>query len=147
MNPPLRSAASRSALLEAFLKGRIHFLSTDHAPHTVEEKKASNPSGVPLLDTYGAFACWLLSQGLSAQALARHACHLPGLFTGRKVGRLLPGYRAHLAILDPQRAWRVAADQLQTKCAWSPFEGVELPGQVAYTVASGRVFQGGREVT
>lgn len=147
MNPPLRSAASRRALLEAFLAGDIHFLSTDHAPHTIEEKSTKNPSGVPLLDTYGAFASWLLQQGLSARQLCRHACHLPGLFTGRKVGRLRPGFRGHLAVLDFKQPWTVRAEELHTKCAWSPFEGVTFPARVAYTVASGRLFQAGREVT
>ena len=147
MNPPLRSADSRQRLLQAFLSGRIHFLSTDHAPHTVEEKSSSNPSGVPLLDTYGSFASWLMQQGMSARQICRHACHLPGLFSGRKVGRLLPGYRGHLAVLDWNQPWTVRAEDCRTKCGWSPFEGVTLPARVAYTVASGRLFRHGLEVT
>lgn len=144
MNPPLRPPAERAALLEAFLAGRIHFLSTDHAPHTVAEKSTSNPSGVPLLDTYGAFACWLLQQGLSPTQLARHACHWPGLFTALPVGRLEPGYHGHLAVLDLQQPWTVRAEDIHSKCAWSPFEGVTLPGRVALTVASGQPFRAGR---
>jgi len=147
MNPPLRSSSTRAALLEAFLRGDIHFLSTDHAPHTVEEKSSSNPSGVPLLDTYGTFVSWLLQQGMSAQQVCRHACYLPGLFTARKVGRLLPGYQGHLAVLDWKQPWTVRADELHTRCGWSPFEGVSFPARVAYTVASGRVFRRGLEVT
>ena len=147
MNPPLRSAASRRKLLDAFLAGRIHFLSTDHAPHTVAEKSSSNPSGVPLLDTYGSFGSWLLQQGLSARQLARHACQLPGLFTGRKVGRMLPGYRGHLAVLDFDQPWTVRAEDCHTRCAWSPFEGITFPARVACTVASGRLFRHGLEVT
>ena len=147
MNPPLRSAASRGLLLEAFMRGDIHFLSTDHAPHTVAEKAGENPSGVPLLDTYGAFVSWLMKQGMSAQQMCQHACHWPGLFTARKVGRILPGYRGHLAILDWNSPWTVAAEDLHTKCAWSPFEGVTLPARVAYTVASGRLFRHGVEVS
>lgn len=147
MNPPLRSADSRKRLLEAFLSGRIHFLSTDHAPHTVEEKSTSNPSGVPLLDTYGSFVSWLMQQGMSARQICRHACFLPGLFSGRKVGRLLPGYRGHLAVLDWDQPWTVRAEDCRTKCGWSPFEGVTLPARVAYTIASGRLFRHGIEVT
>ena len=147
MNPPLRSADSRQRLLQAFLSGRIHFLSTDHAPHTVEEKSTSNPSGVPLLDTYGSFVSWLMQQGMSARQICRHACFLPGLFSGRKVGRLLPGYRGHLAVLDWSQPWTVRAEDCRTKCGWSPFEGVTLPARVAYTIASGRLFRHGLEVT
>lgn len=147
MNPPLRSAASRRGLLQAFLAGRIPFLSTDHAPHTVEEKSTSRPSGVPLLDTHGAFVCWLLQQGMSPTRIARHACDLPGRYAGFGAGRLRPGLRAHLAVLDPTAPWTVRAEELHTKCGWSPFEGVTLPGRVVYTVASGRLFRNGLEVT
>lgn len=147
MNPPLRSASTRARLLEAFLAGDIHFLSTDHAPHTVEEKSGPNPSGVPLLDTYGSFVSWLMGQGMSARQMCRHACELPGLFSGRKVGRILPGYRGHLTVLDWNQPWTVRAEDCRTKCGWSPFEGVTFPARVAYTIASGRIFRHGLEVT
>ncbi len=148
MNPPLRTRENRLALLEAFRAGRIDYLATDHAPHTREEKARDNPSGVPLLDTYGAFVAWLLvEQGFTPEHLAKHACELPGLFMERKVGRIAPGYKGHLAVLDLTHPWTVRAEDVRTKCAWSPFEGETLPGRVAVTVASGRVFRAGREVT
>lgn len=148
MNPPLRSRENRLALLEAFRQGRIDYLATDHAPHTREEKGSDNPSGVPLLDTYGAFVAWLLvDQGFTPEHLARHCCTLPGLFMERKVGRIAPGFRGHLAVLDLNHPWTVRAEDVRTKCGWSPFEGETLPGRVAVTVASGRVFREGREVT
>ncbi len=147
MNPPLRSGHERRALLQAMLAGRIDFLATDHAPHTCQEKASDNPSGVPLLDTYGGFVTWLMQQGWTPAQVARHCCHLPGEFSGRKLGRLQPGYRGHLTILSPQDPWTVEAEDLQTRCGWSPFEGVTLPGRVAWTVASGRLFRKGLEVT
>lgn len=146
MNPPLRPAAERAALLQAFLESRIDFLATDHAPHLREEKGSTNPSGVPLLDTYGGFVAWLMQQGFTAHQVLRHCCQLPGEFSGHKVGRIEPGYRGHLAVLSPT-PWTVRAEDLQTRCGWSPFEGVTLPGRVAWTVASGRLFQGGIERT
>lgn len=148
MNPPLRTRENRLALLEAFRAGRIDYLATDHAPHTREEKASDNPSGVPLLDTYGAFVAWLLvDQGFTPEHLARHACLLPGLFMERPVGRIAPGYKGHLAVLNLRSPWTVRAEDVRTKCAWSPFEGETLPGRVEVAVASGRVFREGREVT
>ncbi len=147
MNPPLRHPEHRQRLLQAVLDDQVTFLSTDHAPHTVEEKSGKNPSGVPLLDTHGAFAAWLLHQGLSPRQLCALACERPGRFSGLPVGRLRPGYRGHLAVLDPNRPWTVRAEELHTRCGWSPFEGLELPGRVTCTVASGRVFRAGLEVT
>ena len=147
MNPPLRTPETRARLLEAFLAGRIDFLSTDHAPHTVAEKSSSNPSGVPLLDTHGGFVTWLMEQGFSPLQVARHCCELPGRFMRRRLGRLQPGYRGHLAILAPAQPWTVRAEELHTKCGWSPFEGETFPGRVVYTVASGRLYREGLEIT
>ena len=145
MNPPLRSPECRAALLEAFLADRIDFLSTDHAPHTIEEKSSSNPSGVPLLDTHGGFITWLMARGVTPLQVARHCCELPGQFIGRPLGRIRPGYRAHLALLAPDQPWTVRAKEMRTKCGWSPFEGETFPGRVAWTVASGRLFRDGLE--
>lgn len=152
MNPPLRPPHHRHTLLAAFLAGQIDFLATDHAPHTVEEKARDNPSGVPHLDTYGAFVAWLLHQGLSPTSAARHCCYLPGLFFGRNrqgapVGRLAPGYAGHLAVLRADRPWTVRAEDLRTRCGWSPFEGETLPGRVELTVARGRAFRQGKEIS
>ncbi len=147
MNPPLRSPEQRQALWQAFQSGTIDFLATDHAPHTVAEKEAENPSGVPHLDTYGGFVAWLLSQGIEAQHLARVCCRQPGEWFGGQVGRLRPGYRGDLAVLDVNSPWLVQAEDLKTRCGWSPFEGVTLPGRVALTVAGGRLFRQGDEIT
>jgi len=159
MNPPLRSPEEREQLLRLFLVGGIQMLATDHAPHTVDEKATTNPSGVPHLDTYGGFVAWLLQRGMSPEAAALRCCYLPGRFYGipspligkthaeSVVGRIAPGYKAHLAILRLDQPWTVRAEDLRTKCAWSPFEGETLPGRVELTIASGRLFKGGYEVT
>ncbi|MCA9790599.1 MAG: dihydroorotase family protein, partial [Candidatus Eremiobacteraeota bacterium] len=134
MNPPLRGPEHRKALLEAFKKGQIHFLATDHAPHTLEEKTTTNPSGVPHLDTYGLFVSWLLvEQGIEPARIARHACLLPGQFVGKKLGRLAEGYSGDVAVLNLARPTTVRAEQLHTKAGWSPFEGVTLPGSLECT--------------
>jgi dihydroorotase len=70
MNPPVREREDRLYLLDGLKNGSIDFLATDHAPHTVEEKQTSNPSGVPLLDTYGHFVTWLINvQGFSLKRI------------------------------------------------------------------------------
>ncbi len=144
MNPPLRSPHERVALLNGFKAGQIHFLATDHAPHTIAEKESSNPSGVPHLDTYGAFVTWLIDQqGCSPEHIARHAALLPGRFFGKKVGRIEPGYRGDLAVLHMRSPWTVRAGELRTKCGWSPFEGFTFPGRVVATISRGLLFREG----
>jgi len=76
MNPPLRSPADRTAMLEALRDGTADFLATDHAPHTVAEKLAG-VSGQPHLDTFGPFVTWLLLE-LHAGAHCRRLFGQPG---------------------------------------------------------------------
>ncbi len=149
MNPPLRSPEDRLALIEALREGHIDYIATDHAPHTLEEK-AIGASGVPLLDTYGAFTTWLMREhNFQPQDIARVcACNpgrfvnefLPGSF-GEGFGHLGPGYVGSLTVLDLQTPYAVTRESVQTRCGWSPFEGYTLPGSVRYTVLRGAVHE------
>jgi dihydroorotase len=151
MNPPLRGREDRLALIEALRTGLVDYVATDHAPHTMEEK-LKGVSGVPHLDTYGAFATWLMIEhGFSAQDIARVCAYNPGCFVkeflpegfGRGFGLIEPGYVGSLTILNPQAPYVVRREDLKTKCGWSPFEGYTMPGRVTYTVLQGKVYQPG----
>ncbi len=147
MNPPLRTGDDRLALIEALREGHIDYIATDHAPHTLAEK-AVGASGVPLLDTYGAFAAWLMREhNFMPQDIARVCASNPGRFVheflpdgfGEGYGHIAPGYVGSLTILDTAKPYRVTRESVHTKCGWSPFEGYTLPGSVRYTVLRGAV--------
>jgi dihydroorotase len=149
MNPPLRSPDDRAAMIAALKNGDIDYIATDHAPHTLGEK-AKGVSGVPLLDTYGAFAAWLIvEQGFSAKDIARVCAFHPGLFVreflpaglGKGYGVIEAGYVGSLTILDMDTPYEVTRESVKTKCGWSPFEGYTLPGSVRYTVLQGKVLR------
>lgn len=134
MNPPLRSPADRLAMLEALRDGTADYLATDHAPHTPSEKIAG-ASGQPHLDTYGAFVTWLLVEaGFTPERIAAICSANPGTFVGpyqtERFGRLLPGHVGSLTVLNIRQPTRVRREVLQTKCGWSPFEGMTFPGRV-----------------
>jgi dihydroorotase len=148
MNPPLRGPADRLALIEALRTGLVDYVATDHAPHTIEEKM-EGVSGVPHLDTYGAFATWLMAEhGFSAQDIARVCAWNPGKFVkeflpeefGKGYGVIEAGYVGSLTILNPQAPYVVRREEMKTKCGWSPFEGYTMPGRVTYSVLQGRVY-------
>jgi dihydroorotase len=83
VNPPIRNADDRQAMIEGLKRGDIDFLASDHAPHTKEEKLAG-ASGMPHLDTYGAFTTWLMSdQGFTPQDIARICSYNPGNYLGK----------------------------------------------------------------
>jgi dihydroorotase len=142
MNPPLRGPADREAMLHALRDGTADYLATDHAPHTIEEKRRG-VSGQPHLDTYGPFVTWLLvDQGFSPERIAAICSANPGEFVnpfrGERYGRLLPGYVGSLTVLDLKKPTPVRREDLKTKCGWSPFEGITFPGSVAAVFVRGR---------
>ncbi len=148
MNPPLRGREDRLALIAALRDGLVDYVATDHAPHTLEEKM-QGVSGVPHLDTYGAFATWLMAEHeFSTQDIARVCAYHPGKFVneflpqgfGKGYGVIEPGYVGSLTILDPKAPYVVRREDMKTKCGWSPFEGYTMPGRVTYTVLQGKVY-------
>jgi dihydroorotase len=148
MNPPLRSPEDRLALIEALRSGDIDYLATDHAPHTIEEKEKGT-SGVPHLDTYAGFACWLMAEhNFTLQDIARVCSHHPGNFVneflpselGKGFGVIAPGYAGSLTIIDPNKPLAVTRGIIKSKAGWSPFEGMTLPGQAKFTIIRGKVY-------
>jgi dihydroorotase len=143
-NPPVRTEENRLLLLAAFKKGEIDFLVTDHAPHTMAEKAVDileAPAGVPNLDTYGNVVAWLIvSCGVNPELIARVCAYNPALFLGlHDRGVIEVGKRANLTVLELQKREKIRSEHLYTKCAWSPFEGVEFPGTVRHTIVNGVV--------
>ena len=147
MNPPLRSEDDRLALITALRTGVVDYVATDHAPHTLDEK-IKGASGVPHLDTLGAFATWLVAeQAFTAQDISRVFAHNPGLFVreflpasfGKGYGMIESGYIGSLTVLDMKSPYVVTRDSIKTKCGWSPFEGYTLPGSVRYTIIKGKL--------
>lgn len=140
-NPPVRSRLDRIALLEAFRAGEIDYLATDHAPHSLEENERGI-SGVPHLDTLGAFAFWLLEERVSLRTIRLAAAERPGKFLNRFLptlhGKIERGYVGSLTILE-KRPMTVRRQGLKTRSGWSPFEGCQFSGRVSHTVVRGRI--------
>lgn len=144
MNPPIRPKADQEAMLDAFLKGEIEYLATDHAPHTSEEK-LKGTSGMPGLDTYGLLVGWLWKEiGAKPELLAKTCSRNPGIFVNRFIdtwkhwfpqlcalghgfGEIEKGYCASFTVLRSKRPQLVNKTHLKTKVAWSPFENYTFP--------------------
>lgn len=142
MNPPLRTPEDRRALIEGLRAGDIDIVATDHAPHSLEENE-TGISGVPLLDTFAPFIAWLAAEeGFDWPTLVERASRRPAEifapFLDGRLGALEPGAVASYTILDPTRPWTVRGEDVRTRAAWSPFEGVTLPATVVGTACRGR---------
>ncbi len=139
-NPPLRAESDRMALLEGLKEGKVSFLVTDHAPHLLEEKETEGASGVPGLDDYAHVVTWLIAKGgVAPESIAKTAAENPARFLGlQDRGEVAVGKVADLSILDLKAPETVRADELRTKCGWSPYEGREFPGRARWTIVGGR---------
>jgi dihydroorotase (multifunctional complex type) len=140
MNPPLRSPEDADALWENL--DVIDCVATDHAPHTLEEKRGPTPpAGVPGLETALPLMLTAAHEGrLSLQEIARLMARGPARVFGlERKGRIAPGYDADLTLVNPEMEWGIGERMLHTKCGWSPFEGRKVRGRVE------RVFLRGQE--
>jgi dihydroorotase len=136
MNPPLRSPED-SASLWANLDV-VDCLATDHAPHTLAEKRGPPPpAGVPGLET--ALPLLLTAVSSSLCEVARLMAAGPArTFNLARKGHVAPGYDADLTLVDPGVEWTIGEHPLLTKCGWSPFKGRQVRGCVERVVLRGQ---------
>jgi dihydroorotase len=137
-NPPLRSEEDRQAMVTGISNGSVAFLVTDHAPHTEEEKR-SGLSGVPGLDDYGHVVSWLIAkEQVDPVIISKTASSNPAMFSKMDDrGEISVGKRADFTVLDIRSPEKVNSDRIQSKCGWTPYEGIEFPGKVRWTIRAG----------
>lgn len=141
-NPAVKTADDRDALWKALLDDRIDVIATDHAPHTLEEKKnpyTSSPSGGPLVQhsVVAMFEAYHQKK-ISVEKIVEKMAHNPAkLFKIEKRGFIREGYYADLAIVNPGLPWNVKKENILYKCGWSPFEGINFKSRITHTFVNG----------
>lgn len=143
-NPAVKTAGDRQALWDALLDDRIDVVATDHAPHTLEEKKnpyTSSPSGGPLVQHAVVAMFEAYHQGkISVEKIVEKMAHNPAkIFKVEKRGFIREGYYADLAIVNPGLPWNVKKENILYKCGWSPFEGVNFKSRITHTFVNGNL--------
>jgi dihydroorotase len=149
-NPSIKDASDREALVAALANDVIDVLATDHAPHTLEEKTrpyTSAPSGLPLVQYALVAALELVQEGkLTTAQVVQKFAHAPAqLFDVKSRGFLREGYAADLVLID-DTPMTVHADDVLSKCGWSPFEGTTFHSRVASTWVNGVLVWDGRQL-
>ena len=143
-NPAIKTAADREAIVAALKSGRIDVLATDHAPHTLEEKKqpyVKAPSGLPLVQfvLQCALERWFDGQ-LPLELIIEKTSHAPAtLFNVRDRGFIREGYWADLTLIDVDKPQPVVRQDVLSKCGWSPFEGTTFRSSIAATWVNGHL--------
>ena len=144
MNPPLRTADDRAALIEALVDGTIEAIATDHAPHSREEKDVpfeAAPFGVTGLETaFAALNTTLVEPGLiDLGTLLERMSAGPARIFGLERPRIAVGAVANLVLLSTGATWRVTEERFRSRSANSWLLGRKLHGKVLMTVAAGRI--------
>ena len=147
MNPPLRTEADRLALIQGLQDGTIDAISTDHAPHSPEEKAdfAGAPNGSIGMETSLAATLTALEGKLSLPQIVEKMSWAPARILGIPAGTLQVGQNADVVLFDPEREWVVDPEKLHGKSKNTPFKGMTLKGKVLVTIFRGRKVYDGRE--
>lgn len=143
MNPPLRSSADREAIRTALADGTLDAIATDHAPHSILEKEVefdAAANGIIGLETALPLGLALVRDGLldAGQLVALMSTN-PATILGVPGGSLGPGVPADITLIDPQREFVYAADQIVSKSRNTPFLGWPLQGRAVLTMVGGQV--------
>jgi len=143
-NPAIKTEKDKNGLLKALLDDRIDIVTTDHAPHTLDEKQKpyfQSMSGAPMVQH--SLNCMLefYKQGLiSLEKIIEKMCHNPAtLYRMEKRGFIREGYYADLTLVDLNSIWTVTKDNILYKCAWSPLEGTTFQTKVIQTFVNGNL--------
>lgn len=149
-NPAIKTEKDKKGLLKALLDNRIDLVTTDHAPHTLEEKQKpyfQSMSGAPIVQHSLNIMLEFYKQGLiSLEKIAEKMCHNPAiLYRIEKRGFIREGYFADLTIVDLNSSWTVSQENILSKCGWSPLDGTTFQAKVTHTFVNGNlVYENGR---
>ena len=143
MNPPLREAADRDAMLDGISDGSVDVIATDHAPHHYDEKKVEYdraPFGIVGLETAVALSLdRLVHTGrIRLSRMVELLSVNPARILNVPGGTLSEGAPADITIIAPELKVKIEAARLRSRSKNTPFNGWELRGAVAATLVGGR---------
>ena len=139
VNPPLRSEDDRIMLIDAIRDGTVDCISTDHAPHTLEDKADGAPGFTGLETSYGVCNSVLVKEGqISSKRLSQLMSANPARLLKLKKGLLKIGFDADFSVVNPDEPWTVDSKHFFSKGKATPFEGRTLYGTVKTVFINGK---------
>lgn len=143
MNPSVKTAADNAMLWEGLRRGILEVVATDHAPHTLEEKRQSypqSPSGLPAVENSLALMLDAANRGLCTleQIVSWMSANPARIWHLERKGAIQVGYDADLVLVDLQKRETIRNSEQLTKSRWSPWDGVTLTGWPVRTWVLGR---------
>ena len=144
MNPPLRSARDREAILIGLIDGTIDVICSDHAPHADYEKEVEfdyAPFGITGLETELPLSLMQLyhTGRLPLRDLISKFTAAPAQLLRLPKGTLRPGSDADVTVIDPNRSWVFRRDASASRSKNTPFDGWSLKGKALATIVAGKI--------
>ena len=152
MNPPLRSARDREAILEGLVDNTLEILGSDHAPHCGYEKEVEfdyAPFGITGLETELALSLMQLyhTKRLGLSDILAKFTVAPAKLLRLAKGTLRPGADADVTVLDPDREWVYERSWSASKSGNNPFHGWPLKGKAVMTIVNGKIVWSERQAS
>lgn len=144
MNPPLRTKADVEALKRGLRDNIMDVISTDHAPHTRQDKNTTMikaPFGIVGMETAAAltYTELVLTGYLTPMQMAEKMSYNPAKVIGSDRGSLAEGKPADIVIFDPKKTYRIDAESFASKGRNTPFDGRSVTGEVQMTICDGKI--------
>ena len=155
--PPIRDSATRTALWQSLLEGRVDFVGSDHSPCPAADKLkgeqdirhawggiAGIQATLPVL-----FSDGVRARGLSFERIAHLTATAPAQTFGMypRKGAIAVGADADFALVDPQQEWTLEPSELETRSGMSAYLGRRFTGRVVRTIVRGRTVFADNEIT
>ena len=152
-NPAIKAPNNKEALWKAVLDDRLDSISTDHAPHLLEEKYLtpvlSNEdgdyekahAGIPFVQHALLMMLHYVKEGrITIEKVVEKMSHaIADLYNIEKRGFIREGYFADLTVVDMNRKYTVNKNNILYKCGWSPLEGFIFPATITHTFVNGNL--------
>ena len=144
MNPPLRTPKDVEALKQGLKDGTIEVISTDHAPHSTQEKTGSMknaPFGIVGLETSLPLTYTELVEKdvITLKQMVEKMCLNPAKILGLDSGTLQKGHPADVIIVDTEQEYAIDKNKFVSKGHNTPFDGWKVKGKVLYTICDGKI--------
>jgi len=150
--PPLRTRSDLNALWQALQKGSIDTIGSDHAPHSLEEKRGASiwdvKPGIVGLETMLPLLLTEVNKGrLTVGQLVQLTCEKPAeIYHVQHRGKLEAGFLADITVVDLKKRHKIDASRFYSKAKFSPFDGWKVKGKASKTIVNGQLVMDDGEI-
>lgn len=140
VNPPIRRKEDTLALIKGIIDGTVDTISTDHAPHSKEDKEKGSPGLTGLETSFSVSYTTLVKSGfIDLKKLSKVMSANPGRIMGAKKGKIQKGYDGDLVLLDLNKKVLIDSNTFLSKGKNTPFDNMTFFGEVKMTIKNGEI--------